>query len=185
MRIRLLIDKLKTVNWRDIPTKSPSGASIGIVSAACPEPELTKKFMNIWITNIIYDAINDGNWPTTLAKLNNIVSIIFAFWAIIIIDLAKPINMAAPIISFAPSVNADAISFGANFPTIPLTSPTAKNIPDITPAWRVSLIFSLESVYPLWAIAVIATGGAATAIQVQAALDGVKEISIFNRKDAF
>ena len=28
-------------------------------------------------------------------------------------------------------------------------------------------------------------GGAATAIQVQAALDGVKEISIFNRKDEF
>ena len=40
--------------------------------------------------------------------------------------------MAAPIISFAPSVNADAISFGSNFPTIPLISPTAKNIPAIS-----------------------------------------------------
>ena len=32
---------------------------------------------------------------------------------------------------------------------------------------------------------IVGAGGAATAIQVQAALDGVKEISIFNRKDAF
>ena len=34
-------------------------------------------------------------------------------------------------------------------------------------------------------ITVAGGGGAATAIQVQAALDGVKEISIFNRKDEF
>ena len=32
---------------------------------------------------------------------------------------------------------------------------------------------------------IVGAGGAATAIQVQAALDGVKEISIFNRKDEF
>ena len=32
---------------------------------------------------------------------------------------------------------------------------------------------------------IVGAGGAATAIQVQAALDGVKEISMFNRKDAF
>lgn len=32
---------------------------------------------------------------------------------------------------------------------------------------------------------IVGAGGAATAIQVQAALDGVKEISIFNRKDKF
>ena len=32
---------------------------------------------------------------------------------------------------------------------------------------------------------IVGAGGAATAIQVQAALDGVKEISIFNRKDYF
>ena len=32
---------------------------------------------------------------------------------------------------------------------------------------------------------IVVAGGAATAIQVQAALDGVKEISIFNRKDEF
>ena len=32
---------------------------------------------------------------------------------------------------------------------------------------------------------IVGAGGAATAIQVQAALDGVKEISIFNRKDDF
>ena len=32
---------------------------------------------------------------------------------------------------------------------------------------------------------IMGAGGAATAIQVQAALDGVKEISIFNRKDEF
>ena len=32
---------------------------------------------------------------------------------------------------------------------------------------------------------IVGAGGPATAIQVQAALDGVKEISIFNRKDAF
>ena len=32
---------------------------------------------------------------------------------------------------------------------------------------------------------IVGAGGATTAIQVQAALDGVKEISIFNRKDAF
>ena len=32
---------------------------------------------------------------------------------------------------------------------------------------------------------IVGAGGAATAIQVQAALDGAKEISIFNRKDAF
>ena len=32
---------------------------------------------------------------------------------------------------------------------------------------------------------IVGAGGAATAIQVQAALDGVKEISIFSRKDAF
>ena len=32
---------------------------------------------------------------------------------------------------------------------------------------------------------IVGAGGAATAIQVQAALDGVKEISIFNRKDTF
>lgn len=34
-------------------------------------------------------------------------------------------------------------------------------------------------------IVLIGTGGAATAIAVQAALDGVKEIAIFNRKDEF
>lgn len=34
-------------------------------------------------------------------------------------------------------------------------------------------------------LAVAGGGGAATAIQVQAALDGAKELSIFNRKDAF
>ncbi|WP_411680824.1 shikimate dehydrogenase [Clostridium thailandense] len=34
-------------------------------------------------------------------------------------------------------------------------------------------------------ITIVGAGGAATAIQVQAALDGVKEISIFNRKDDF
>ena len=32
---------------------------------------------------------------------------------------------------------------------------------------------------------IVGAGGAATAIQVQAALDGVKELSIFNRKDEF
>lgn len=32
---------------------------------------------------------------------------------------------------------------------------------------------------------IVGAGGAATAIQIQAALDGVKEISIFNRKDEF
>lgn len=32
---------------------------------------------------------------------------------------------------------------------------------------------------------IVGAGGAATAIEVQAALDGVSEISIFNRKDAF
>ena len=32
---------------------------------------------------------------------------------------------------------------------------------------------------------IVGAGGAATAIQIQAALDGVAEISIFNRKDAF
>ena len=32
---------------------------------------------------------------------------------------------------------------------------------------------------------VIGAGGAATAIQVQAALDGVRELTIFNQKDAF
>ncbi|SFL66620.1 shikimate dehydrogenase [Halanaerobium salsuginis] len=32
---------------------------------------------------------------------------------------------------------------------------------------------------------IVGAGGAATAIQIQAALDGVKEISIFNRKDDF
>lgn len=34
-------------------------------------------------------------------------------------------------------------------------------------------------------IVLIGTGGAATAIAVQAALDGVKEIAVFNRKDEF
>lgn len=34
-------------------------------------------------------------------------------------------------------------------------------------------------------ITVVGSGGAATAIQIQAALDGVREISIFNRKDEF
>ena len=34
-------------------------------------------------------------------------------------------------------------------------------------------------------ITIVGTGGAATAIQVQAALDGVAEISIFNKKDKF
>ncbi|MBS5793917.1 MAG: shikimate dehydrogenase [Clostridiales bacterium] len=34
-------------------------------------------------------------------------------------------------------------------------------------------------------MAIVGAGGAATAIQVQAALDGVAEISIFNRKDEF
>lgn len=34
-------------------------------------------------------------------------------------------------------------------------------------------------------ITIVGAGGAATAIQVQAALDGVAEISIFNRKDSF
>lgn len=34
-------------------------------------------------------------------------------------------------------------------------------------------------------IVVLGTGGAATAIAVQAALDGVAEIAIFNRKDEF
>lgn len=32
---------------------------------------------------------------------------------------------------------------------------------------------------------IVGAGGAATAIEIQAALDGVKEISIFNRKDSF
>ncbi|EET87504.1 Shikimate dehydrogenase [Clostridium carboxidivorans P7] len=32
---------------------------------------------------------------------------------------------------------------------------------------------------------IVGAGGAATAIEIQAALDGVKEISIFNRKDEF
>ena len=34
-------------------------------------------------------------------------------------------------------------------------------------------------------IVLLGTGGAATAIAVQAALDGVAEIAIFNRKDEF
>ena len=34
-------------------------------------------------------------------------------------------------------------------------------------------------------IVLLGTGGAATAIAVQAALDGVEEIAIFNRKDEF
>ena len=56
-----------------------------------------------------------------------IVSIIFAFSAITIIPLANPIIIAGPIISFAPSINACAISSGDKFPSIPLITPTAKN----------------------------------------------------------
>lgn len=118
---------INTVVCLDISSKSPNGANIGIVNAACPDPEITKKFINIWTGNITHAASNDGNLPINDDKPNNIVSMIWEFSAIITIALANPITIAAPIISLAPSINASAISSAFNPPTIPANIPVIKN----------------------------------------------------------
>ena len=44
--------KARMASWRVTPTKSASGAMIGMVSAACPVPLWMKKLITDWITNI-------------------------------------------------------------------------------------------------------------------------------------
>ncbi len=110
-----------------IPTSSPNGVIIGMVKAACPVPEPTKKLITDCTTNIAYPDNRLGRGSITLARLYSIVSIILASLHSITMALAIPTTMAAPTISFAPLMKFSTISLTCIFPKKPDMIPKAKN----------------------------------------------------------
>ena len=54
--------KARTLVWRDTPTRSERGAIIGMVRAAWPEPETTKKLDTVWNTYISHAEITEGKF---------------------------------------------------------------------------------------------------------------------------
>ena len=128
----------RTEVWRETPRRSASGAMIGMVIAACPEPDTTKKLNTDW-KRYISTAANAPESPESAWEIPYMTVLITVGVVgsepprTCMIPCAIATTSAAPIRSFAPSLNEDAMSFSfilfkwKTTPITPETIPMMKN----------------------------------------------------------
>ena len=128
----------RTDVWRDTPRRSASGAMIGMVIAAWPEPDTTKKLKTDWNTYISTAAAAPER-PARACEMPYIMVLMTVGVvgseppSTCMMPCAIATTSAAPIRSFAPSLKETAMSFTfMSFrwkmtPITPATIPMMKN----------------------------------------------------------
>ncbi|MNP97607.1 hypothetical protein D3C85_102120 [compost metagenome] len=113
--------------WRVTPTRSASGAMIGMVSAAWPLPEWMKKLITDCMKNIFCAAKTGLDEATSGVNACSMVSMICASRARIMVPRASAITSATLTISRAPCTkDATRLSMSSR-PTRPTTMAITRN----------------------------------------------------------
>ena len=119
--------KANTIVWRVMPIKSASGAKMGIVSTALPEPEGIKKSMTVCSIIAAHEAHTGCSLLMPADIQLSIVSKIWPLLAIITIACAKHKSIAISAIPRTPSKKASVNFCMLILPKKPHTNPTPKN----------------------------------------------------------
>ena len=120
--------KASTETWRVTPTTSPSGAMIGMVVAAWPEPEAKMKFNAVCTSSMPTAAMLEGRVWIMEARALMTESMISPSWRMTTIARASPMQMAAKTMSLAPMTKLSAISLGLSRPRNPQAMPMMRKI---------------------------------------------------------
>ena len=113
--------------WRVRPTRSPTGAMIGMVAAAWPVPELMGRLMMVCTRNIPMIFTELGSATIALAKALIMVSMIMPSTITVLIVPATPTISAPKVILAMPCTYRSQILLPLNPARIPHTTPSTKN----------------------------------------------------------
>ena len=119
--------------WREIPTRSASGAIMGILVTACPEPEGIRKLIRVWTISIAMEESHPGRFVKGIESPYTTVSIIWPDWRMTRIPLAIPIMRQATAISLNPLAIFSAMVFGPHPIIKELTTPMIRKVVAISP----------------------------------------------------